>query len=208
MELISSIGALITAAVAAIAGHFVAHDLYEGAPRYAKRLLKHAVSVLPKADRERYGEEWLAHLHECDGVIGKFRHAIGCLLVARKLRQIVERRTTLEPSAVEFVFLSKGESVANVSMDETTVLPLLKMMEEALKDPDRTLKGPFVPSEEIVELMEDPDVDLTKFIELRAAAQKVQETGNFGGVKIRVVDRLGRILTADDIQAWMDNDQN
>ena len=67
MELISSVGAFIASVATAVGGHFVAHDLYEGAPRYAKRLLDHAVRVLPELDRERYAEEWLAHLHECTG---------------------------------------------------------------------------------------------------------------------------------------------
>jgi hypothetical protein len=127
-------------------------------------------------------------LHECAGVIEKFRHAIGCLLIAKKLRQIVERRIAFEPNAIEFIFSSKGESVAIVSMDGATALPFLKMMEEALKDPDRIQQRPFVPSEEIVQLMKAPDVDSAKFLEMKTATLKTKETGE-AGVKIRVVDR-------------------
>src|SRR5260370_28158048 len=54
MELISSIGTLIAGTATAIAGHFVAHDLYEAAPRHVKRLLDQAVRILPENDRERY----------------------------------------------------------------------------------------------------------------------------------------------------------
>src|ERR1700738_4965695 len=194
MELISSIAALIASAATAVAGHFIAHDLYEGGPRYAKRLLDHAVKVLPEIDQERYGEEWLAHLHECIGVIGKFRHAVECLLVARKLCQIVEQRTTVEPHAIEFVFLSKGQGIAKVSMDTTTAFPLLKILEEALNFGEPIKPDAFVPSKEIVELMADPNVKRVKLLEIRAAIEQAQELGQ-PGFKVNVADRFGRAMT-------------
>ena len=50
MELISTFLALLAGIGSAITGHFVAHDLYERAPRYARRILAKAVGVLPKAN--------------------------------------------------------------------------------------------------------------------------------------------------------------
>jgi hypothetical protein len=206
VELISSFGAIIAGATAAIVGHFVAQDLYEAAPKHTRRLLDHAVRILPEVDRERYAEEWLAHLYECAGVLGKFRHAVECLLIARKLRQIVQERPTIEPQAIEFVFLSNGQQTAKVSMDSTTALPLLKMLEEAVN-----LKAPvkphaFVPSKEIVELMAGPSVNRVKILEIRAAIEQALESGR-PGFKVNVADRFGRAMTKNELETWLEENE-
>jgi gluconate kinase len=169
MELISSFAAIVAGAVAAVLGHFVAHDLYEGAPRHAKRLLDHATRILPETDQERYAEEWLAHLNECKGAFGKFRHAAECLLVARKLRRIYEQRTGAEPEAIEFVFLSEGKGAAKVSMGSITALPFLKMMAEVFALEKQGKLDALVPSEEVKELMANPGIERDKFFEMGAA---------------------------------------
>jgi hypothetical protein len=202
MGLISSTGALIAGAVTAIAGHFIVHDLYEGAPRHAKRLLDYAVKVLPEIDRGRYAEEWLAHLHECKGVIEKFRHAMECLLIARKLRQIVERRGTADPHDVEFVFLSKGLGTAKVLMDVTTALPVLKILEEAQKLAKLVRPEAFVPSKEIQELLANPDVKRDRLLEIKAAIERVRASGE-PGFKVHIVDRFGRAMTKHEMTAWL-----
>jgi hypothetical protein len=207
MELISSIGTLIASAAAGIVGHFVAHDLYRGAPRYAKRLLDHAVKVLPENDRDRYAEEWLAHLYECMGVIVKFRHAVECSLIARKLRQIVEQRTAVEPHAIEFVFLSKGQATARVSMDCATALPMLAILKEAeeLKEPIKP--ETFVPSKEIKELLADPDVKVDRIFEIRVALLQALESGQ-PNMKVHVVDRFGRAMTKNEMEAWIEESED
>jgi hypothetical protein len=200
MDVISLAGALVAGLVSAIAGHFVAHDLYEAAPKHAKRLLSHAVRILPESDRERYAEEWLAHLRECEGVFAKFRHAIECLFIARKLRRICEYRDT-EPHGIEFVILSNGHKTANVSMDTVTAYPILRAMEEAIE-----LGAPsqhdFVPTKDIKELFDDPDVDRKKLAELKAAIE-ASKAFNRPGLKIQIVDRFGRVLTEDQLASWV-----
>lgn len=158
MDLVLSLAGLLASVAAGIIGHFIAHDLYSATPRYAKRLLAYAVKLLPEPDRKRYEEEWLAHLQERAGAISKLRHAVECLCVARKLGQIVARRITVEPHAIEFSFSSNGQKIATVSMDSVTALPLLTMMDEVdnLERPIEPKK--FVASKELEELFANPEV--------------------------------------------------
>jgi hypothetical protein len=89
-NLISTILGAVGGFVGGIAAHFIAHDAYEVAPRYARELIDRAVARLPEADRERFAEQWLADLYEHEGVIAKFKHAIGCVLAARKVGEIYD----------------------------------------------------------------------------------------------------------------------
>ena len=49
-------------------------------------LVKAAVLCLPKSERQRFQEEWLAHLNEVDGLFGKIGHAFNCVVVIVNLR--------------------------------------------------------------------------------------------------------------------------
>jgi hypothetical protein len=106
MELIISALAAVCAFLGSIAAHFIAHDAYFKAPKYARRLIAHAARKLPPLDRARYEEEWLADLHERDGVLAKLRHAFECVLCARKLAGTVSHRA---PQVVQFVFSRRGD---------------------------------------------------------------------------------------------------
>jgi hypothetical protein len=189
MDLISSVAALIAAGTAAVVGHFIAHDLYEEAPRHARRLLDQAVTILPQIDRERYSEEWLAHLHECTGVMGKFRHAIECLLIAWKLRKIVEERSHLEFDAVEFIFSPKGHGVLKVSMNAYTALPVVTVMLEVLQRKVEGNREKYKPSDELRKLLADPRVTHQKIYEVRDAIAKVKGVAELD-FDLRFVDRL------------------
>lgn len=59
-------------------GNLLASDLDKIAPIVAKRVIDSAVRRLPETERERYAEEWRAHLDECHGSIWKISHAVGC----------------------------------------------------------------------------------------------------------------------------------
>jgi hypothetical protein len=98
MELIISLCAAIGAFIGTVAAHFVAHDAYSQCPRYARRLIERAAKNLPPLERLRYAEEWVADLEERDGVFAKFKHAFECLLCARTLRRIAERKPQTLPS--------------------------------------------------------------------------------------------------------------
>jgi hypothetical protein len=203
MELIFLIATVIISGLSAIGGHFVAHDLYAAAPKHAKRLLQHAVRTLPEADRDRYAEEWQAHLLECEGVIGKYKHAMECFLIARKLRQIVQQRTTFDPHAIEFVFFAKGQMIRKVSMDTTTAYPVLKILEEAQNLNDAVAINEFVPTDEIKALLKKPDVKRDRILEMQAAVERTLASGQ-PEIKIRVVDQFGRVMTTKELEEWIE----
>lgn len=203
MDLITSLGTVIAAAVTAVGTHFVAHDLYRAAPAHLRRLLDHAVKLLPEADRARYQEEWLAHLQGCDSILSKFRHAFECWLVARKLGRIIERRELQAPNAIEFVITTKSKGKMTISMDAVTALPFLMLMREVSTRPKDFRPEDFVPTQEMIDSMHHPDVDLSRVAEMRAATEMVKE-GDFAGFKVQVVDRFGRVMTRQEIGKWSD----
>jgi hypothetical protein len=62
-----------------VAVNLIASEIYDRAPSLARWILLRACMRLPVDARERYSEEWLSHLAECQGKIGKVLHSIGCL---------------------------------------------------------------------------------------------------------------------------------
>jgi hypothetical protein len=203
MDLITSLGTVIAAAATAVGTHFVAHDLYKGAPTHARRLLDHAVKLLPEADRARYQEEWLAHLQDCEGVLCKFRHAFECWLVAHKLRRIIERRELHAPNGIEFVITAKSRGKTTVSMDFFTALPFLMVM-RAVGARDRTSSPEeFVPSQEIIDLLKHPAVDRKRVLEIQTALEAVN-LSDLASFRAQVVDRFGRVMTKQVVGKWLE----
>jgi hypothetical protein len=72
--------------------HLVASDLHEWMSHLTRRLIMSAAGRVPEPDRDRYREEWLAHLDECVGVFSKLRHALEVLVSARVLKSIYRSR--------------------------------------------------------------------------------------------------------------------
>ena len=136
-------------------------------------------------------------------VIGKFRHAVECLLIARRLRQIVEQRADAEPDAIEFIISFEG-GTAKVSTDVITALPLLKVMVEVLTREEPIDANAFEPSKEIMELFADPRVERSKLLEIRTAVEKAQQSSK-PGVQVRFVDRFGRALNAKEVDTSADD---
>jgi hypothetical protein len=58
---------------------------------FARWIIERAVRRLSLADRERFREEWLAHLEETPGILRKIWHVFGCYLCAAKLSKIRAR---------------------------------------------------------------------------------------------------------------------
>jgi hypothetical protein len=54
----------------------------------ARWIIDKAVECLPACQRERFREEWMAHLDETPGLFRKLLHAIGCRLAASALANI------------------------------------------------------------------------------------------------------------------------
>ncbi len=92
MELLSSL-------IMAVLGKFLGTEIEAWVPALAQRLLAKAVQRLPESARERYAEEWAAHLNESPGNLIKILHAIGCLRSAKAIiaaSNLAEDRATVE----------------------------------------------------------------------------------------------------------------
>src|SRR5262249_52435152 len=91
MELLKLVATAIISGLSGFAGHVVAHDFCVAAPRICKQIVAAAVRLLPKRDRDRFYEEWMADLDEREGTIAKLRHALGCLYCARSMSRLARR---------------------------------------------------------------------------------------------------------------------
>lgn len=73
---------LLGSAIGSIASNLIASELYDRAPSIAAWLIEHAVRRLPEHERDRYREEWLAHLDEYPGKLSHVWHSLGCFFGA------------------------------------------------------------------------------------------------------------------------------
>lgn len=72
-------------------------ELQDWMPWIARRMINRTITKLPIAERDRYREEWYAHLEECPGKIGKILHAIGCAYGVRKLAALANESASKNP---------------------------------------------------------------------------------------------------------------
>jgi hypothetical protein len=79
MDLISILGGAVGAVAGGVAIDLISSEITGLAPRLGAMLIGLAVRRLPKQQRARYREEWLAHQAECPGPISKILHGLGCL---------------------------------------------------------------------------------------------------------------------------------
>jgi hypothetical protein len=130
MDLLIGGSMIVGSVLGAIAGNLIASELYELAPTLARWLVRRAVLRLNKHQRERYEEEWTAHLDDCAGSASKLLHGLGCLICSRALRRAAqaqnarhgERRRKLERDENPFGLLSpagpilvlRGEAIARL----------------------------------------------------------------------------------------------
>ena len=72
----------------------VAAEVYHSLPAIARWIIKKSAARLPQHLSERYHEEWLAHVNECNGNIRKILVACGCLRASSTF--LAEWRTGLD----------------------------------------------------------------------------------------------------------------
>jgi hypothetical protein len=80
--------ALLAAGLCSVFLNLFASELWCRGPSFAKWLIVRAARRLPVQQRERYEEEWLAHLDECLGNFSKVRHALECMICVRALKKV------------------------------------------------------------------------------------------------------------------------
>lgn len=86
---LDAIGVSALIGLAAIIGPFISRqaqsEFQDWTPKVVTWLIEHAVQRLPENKRERFREEWAAHLGDTPGEVGKWVVAAGCLLAARRM---------------------------------------------------------------------------------------------------------------------------
>jgi hypothetical protein len=77
-------GAILIPVTARVLGD----DIKEWLPWITQRLVARAVSRLPEEERDRFEEEWWAHINELSGNLAKVYAAWGCLSAAKAMNHI------------------------------------------------------------------------------------------------------------------------
>jgi hypothetical protein len=77
--------------VIAAATSIVTRELSAHVEPMAKWIIGKAARRLPADDRDRFREEWLAHLDETPGTLRKLWHAVGCHLGAAKVAGVLAK---------------------------------------------------------------------------------------------------------------------
>jgi hypothetical protein len=80
--IIISIGASV---VGAVLSGIVANECKAWIAYLPKWLIRRAIAWVPQESRERYTEEWLSHISEVPGDIGKIVTAVGFVWAAKKM---------------------------------------------------------------------------------------------------------------------------
>ena len=84
------IGSVLTAALA----RQLADEFKAWTPRITKKLVIVAVNKLPETQRERFAEEWLSHLDDTPGEIGKIKilTALNLVFAGIRIRRIAHKQ--------------------------------------------------------------------------------------------------------------------
>ena len=80
-------GAIIIATVTA---RVVGDDVKEWLPWITRRLVELAVSRLPEQERDRFEEEWWAHIDDLPGNLAKVHAACGYLSASKAINHIAQ----------------------------------------------------------------------------------------------------------------------
>lgn len=73
----------------------VAAAILASATPVSRVLISLAVLRISPRERDRFREEWRAHLNETDGAFGKLGHALACVFIAAKLDRELRSRNSL-----------------------------------------------------------------------------------------------------------------
>jgi hypothetical protein len=84
----------------------------------ARWIIGKAVERLPAEDRDRFREEWVAHLGEIPGTVRKLGHALGCYIGATAITQVLVRqrkRSVIPPSRTTDFTTDRDDWASRVS---------------------------------------------------------------------------------------------
>jgi len=120
MDLIASIIASALAFIASVLGNVLAHDICVSADRTCTKIIRNAAGRLAPLDQELRESEWLADLQDRETMREKYQHAIGCFLIAGKMR----REATALILAMDFQINGVGTFPLTLKLNSRVVKPL------------------------------------------------------------------------------------
>ena len=83
---------LLIGLVLAVLAALIVEEIHANSTSVARWLILRAVRRLPEQERERFHEEWTAHLNDAETVFRKLWHAIGCVCAALRIATAIRRR--------------------------------------------------------------------------------------------------------------------
>jgi hypothetical protein len=115
------------------ASRMVTSELSAHVEPMARWIIGKAVQRFPANDRNRFREEWLAHLDETPGTLRKLWHAVGCYLGAAKVAGVLAKEaarkedravpsapTNIEAKVVDQVLGPTGPSKIVLDLENST----------------------------------------------------------------------------------------
>ena len=144
MGLIPAIIAGAAAIVSAAVVKVIADDAKEWTPWITRRLLDIAVRRLPNGQRERYAEEWAAHLAEVPGVVGKMAVSVQFRIAAFGAREL-DAKTRLDAWRNERVAVATLVRIQAMAGEVLSLVnarrPLDEADEDTLEEQARAMRG-------------------------------------------------------------------
>ena len=101
------------------ASRMVTSELSAHVEPMARWIIGKAVQRFPANDRNRFREEWLAHLDETPGTLRKLWHAVGCYLGAAKVAGVLAQQPPdKEAERKKLIFVWTENGIAVLSAGE------------------------------------------------------------------------------------------
>jgi hypothetical protein len=120
--------------VGAMAFRLLCGELQDWMPTVTRRIVDRAVARLPKEERERYREEWYAHLDECPGKLGKLYHAVGCLRASHAPRFTNQAKNTSLSEPTIYMIPGNHDQVNGMEPSGAPYLSLDQLFEKFVSE--------------------------------------------------------------------------
>lgn len=121
MALRTEVGLFLLSVLTAALSRILAAEFSSWNPWIVRRIIRFAILRLPKAQRERYEEEWQSHVDEVPGEVGKIIVASG--LVPAACRMALRYRSNRTPlvgiAAIDILCLQIDAAVAKMPSDKS-----------------------------------------------------------------------------------------
>jgi len=80
-------------------------QFYDVSPALARWLIARAAKRLQNGLKDRYHEEWLSHLQECNGKLGALFHGLGCLWASFAMRMPLSKLMVQTKAYILMLFM-------------------------------------------------------------------------------------------------------